>query len=140
MRRDMGAAWRRLVLKTVACASVACPIALSAQAGAALRPPVRTQSIMLQLPAGFRRAPDLTERQPTSAATTAADSGHHSARIVTGVLIGAVAGSAILGGIEVRHAAHYDDSFFQGPAAAAAFAAGAVVGGLLGWLVAAASE
>lgn len=140
MRHDIGAGWRRLLVMMMACEAVACPIALSAQTGAALRSPSHTQSIMLQPPAGIRPARDAIERQPASVATTTSDSGHHTARIVTGVLIGAVAGSAIVGGAELHHAAHYDDSFFQGPAAAVAFAAGAVVGGLLGWLVAAASQ
>lgn len=140
MRDRTGARWRSLILGTTACIGAACPIALSAQSGAALGPPLRTQSIMLQSPAGIRRAPDLAERQPTSASAVTADSGHSTRRIVTGVLVGAVAGSAILGGIEVHQASHYDDSFFQGPAAAVAFAAGAVAGGLLGWLVAAATQ
>lgn len=101
---------------------------------------MRAQSIMRQAAAGLRRAPDVAARQPTTPTVAAADSGHNTRRIVTGVLIGAIAGSAILGGVEVHHAAHTDDAFFQGPAAAVAFAGGAVVGGLLGWLVAAATQ
>lgn len=140
MQGHIGAGWRRLVVSTMACVGVACPIALRAQSGTPLRPPTRTQSIMLQPPAGFRGGPDATARQRPSTAITTSDSGHNTARIVKGVLIGAVASGAILGGIEVHHAAHSDDSFFQCPAAAVAFAAGAVAGGLLGWLFAAASQ
>lgn len=101
---------------------------------------MRMQSIMRQGLAGFRPAPDVAALQGTNFTVVAADTGHHKTRIVTGVLIGAVAGSAILGGIELHHAAHADDGFFQAQAAAVAFAGGAVVGGLLGWLIAAASE
>lgn len=101
---------------------------------------MRAQSIMRQAAAGLRRAPDVAARQQTTPTVAAADSEHNTRRIVTGVLIGAIAGSAILGGVEVHHAAHTDDAFFQGPAAAVAFAGGAVVGGLLGWLVAAATQ
>lgn len=70
------------------------------------------------------------------AGTTSTKQSHRAA----GALIGALAGAALLGGVEAHHAAHCDDCFFQGPAIALAVGVGAVGGGLIGWLFAAAAE
>lgn len=71
---------------------------------------------------------------------TVADGGSRRTRRITGIALGAVAGGALLGGIAARQAARCDDCFFEGPVITLAIGAGVLGGGLLGWLVAAASE
>ncbi len=51
------------------------------------------------------------------------------------VLVGAVIGAAVLGGLAANRSAHCDDCFLEGPFIYAATATGAVGGGLIGWVV-----
>lgn len=50
------------------------------------------------------------------------------------ILIGALIGGALLGGVELNHARHCVDCYFTGPAVTTAFGVGAVGGALLGWV------
>jgi hypothetical protein len=50
------------------------------------------------------------------------------------ILLGALIGGTLLGGVELNHARHCVDCYFTGPAVTAAFGVGAVGGALLGWV------
>lgn len=137
MSRRISERWRNQVLAVTACFTIAFPIMTEAQTGAKAS---LSQSIMLQPSPAFHVASQPAELRIPQATIMATEHERKTSRIVKGALIGAVAGSAVLGGIEAHHAAHCDDCFFQGPAVALAFAVGAIGGGLLGWLFAAASQ